>query len=485
MQTLSNNQLPCSSPEEQGVSSAAVLAFVQALDQEVDEVHSFMLLRNGAVIAEGWWNPYGPQYPHVLFSLSKSFTASAIGLLAGEGRISLNDPVISFFPDDLPEEVSDNLARMRIKQLLSMSTGHNDDSTERMIVNGGDNWVKGFLALVVEHKPGTHFVYNTGATYMLSAILQKVTGQTLMQYLTPRLFEPLGIKGAAWESCPRGINVGGFGLSVKTEDIARFGQLYLQKGMWNGQRILPEGWVEEASARQVSNGSTPESDWEQGYGYQFWRCRHNAYRGDGAFGQYCVVMPEHNAVLAITSGLSNMQQVLDIAWDNLLPAFEAARLPDNQEDYAKLRQKLDNLAILPPQGAPAAEIEGLISGKCYEIEENEFGIKSITFDFTQNEIFYTAKHKLGESQLLFDRGSIWRGSKSDMFSDSARREVASVANNAVWQDANTLLITSRLYETPFYFTQKCIFEDEKIIIDTKINVNFGPTEMQVLTGKAA
>ncbi|MBW7461807.1 serine hydrolase, partial [Paenibacillus sepulcri] len=152
------------------------------------------------------------------------------------------------------------------------------------------------LAAPVEHEPGTHFVYNSGATYMLSAILQKVTGQTLLEYLQPRLIEPLGIKGAAWDVCPRGINVGGWGLNVTTEDIARFGQLYLQKGMWNGQRLLTEEWIAEATSSQISNGDGGVNDWAQGYGYQFWRCRHGVYRGDGAFGQFCIVMPEQDAV---------------------------------------------------------------------------------------------------------------------------------------------------------------------------------------------
>ena len=137
---------------------------------------------------------------------------------------------------------------------------------------------------------------------MLSAIVQKATGKTVLDYLRPRLFEPLGIENPTWETSPQGISLGGYGLSIRTEDIARFGQLYLQKGKWQGKQLVPAAWVEAATARQTSNGSNPKSDWDQGYGYQFWRCRHGAYRGDGAFGQFCIVMPEQDAVVAITSG---------------------------------------------------------------------------------------------------------------------------------------------------------------------------------------
>jgi CubicO group peptidase (beta-lactamase class C family) len=179
-----------------------------------------------------WWPKDGgrhthPNTPHVLFSLSKSFTSTAVGLAVAEGYLSVEDPVLSFFPDDAPATVNDNLAAMRVRHLLSMSTGHVEDTTGSLFAQPDGNWVRGFLACPVEHVPGTHFLYNTGASYMLSAIVHKVTGQRMLHYLQGRLFEPLGIEDATWETCPRGIDVGGFGLSVKTEDIARFGQLYL------------------------------------------------------------------------------------------------------------------------------------------------------------------------------------------------------------------------------------------------------------------
>src|SRR6185369_8825801 len=177
-------------------------------------------------------------------------------------------------------------------------------------------------------KPGTHFLYNSPATYMLSAIVQKTTGQTVNDYLTPRLYEPLGITKPNWVSSPEGINAGAYGLSVRTEDIAKFGQLYLQKGVWKGKQIIPAAWVAEATARQTSNGSSPTSDWDQGYGYQFWQSRHG-FRGDGAFGQYMLVLPEQDAVVAITSGVRDMQQVMDLVWTKLLPAMSSRPLPDN------------------------------------------------------------------------------------------------------------------------------------------------------------
>ena len=222
------------SPESQGVDSAGILNFLKAAKDSGLEWHSFMLLRHGNVVAEGWWKPFQADYKHTLYSLSKSFTSSAIGFLVSEGKISLEDSVMKFFPDDVPQNSSENLKAMKIKHLLTMNTGHHTDSMPDLRDNTNQSWVKSFLAKPVEHEPSTFFMYNTGATYMLGAIVHKVTGQLLEDYLKPRLFEPLGITGYDWEKSPDGLNTAGYGLRVSTEDIAKFGQLYLQKGKWNG-----------------------------------------------------------------------------------------------------------------------------------------------------------------------------------------------------------------------------------------------------------
>ena len=198
----------------------------------------------------------------------------------------------------------------------------------------------------VEREPGSLFVYNTAATYMLSAILQKLTGQTLLDYLTPRLFDPLGIVGATWETCPRGISTGGFGLNIKTEDIAKFGQLYLQQGAWNGQQLLSPEWIDEATRKHIDNDNVAV-EWRQGYGYQFWRCRHNAYRGDGAFGQFCIVLPEKDLVVAITSGTNDMQGVMDGIWEIILPALAGEALPESKTEHERLLARLARVWLCP------------------------------------------------------------------------------------------------------------------------------------------
>lgn len=333
--------LPRQSPESQGVSSAAIREFVEMANVKIDTLHSFMLVRHGAVVAEGWWKPESPDKPHVLHSLSKSFCSTAVGLAVSDGKLSIDDPVLKFFPDDAPEMPSEKLKQMRVRDLLTMSTGH---ETEPKFTSDAP-WVKAFLAHPVPHKPGAHFQYNSPATYMQSAIVQRVTGQTVLEYLRPRLFEPLGIENPTWMTSPEGINTGGWGLMVCTEDIAKFGQLYLQKGQWNGRQLIPAAWVEQATAKQVSNGSDPARDWDQGYGFQFWRCRHGAYRGDGAFGQFCIVLPEQDAVIAITADTKDMQAELNVVWDKLLPAFHSVVLPAAADEEARLKSLLSQLTV--------------------------------------------------------------------------------------------------------------------------------------------
>lgn len=334
-----NATLPRSTPESQGVSSAQLRKFVEAADENVNSMHSFMLVRHGHVVAEAWWAPESAQKPHILWSLSKSFTSTAVGLAVAEGKLSVDDLVLPFFPEDAPAKPSGNLKTMRVRHLLTMNAGHQDELNWQ----AADHWAKAFLAHSVPHEPGTHFRYNTPATYMLSAIVQKVTGETVLDYLTPRLFEPLGIEKPKWETSPQGISIGGYGLYLRTEDIAKFGQLYLQKGKWHGKQILPAEWVAQATSRQVSNGDNPNSDWNQGYGFQFWRCRHEAYRGDGKDGQFCIILPKQDAVIAITANTGNMQAELNVVWDKLLPAFHETPLDSNPDMEEKLRVTIEGL----------------------------------------------------------------------------------------------------------------------------------------------
>ena len=310
----------------------AMDAFFKGAEQEKKDVHSVMIVKDGQVIYSRWQSQGSEKVPHVLHSVSKTFTATAVGLAIADGKMALTDKVIKYFPDKLPAQVSDNLKAMTVRDLLTMSCGHD---TEPSFRGPDQDWVTAFLAHPVVHKPGEFYLYNSLGTYMLSAIVQQVTGQKVLDYLTPRLFEPLHIDKPRWEESPQGINAGGWGLWLKTEDLAKMGQLLLQKGEWNGKQLIPAEWVAEMSKKQVESinpgtrieeaeakGMTKEtSDWMQGYGYQMWRCRPGCFRADGARGQYIIVVPDKNAVIAITSDVEDLQGELNLVWNHILPAL--------------------------------------------------------------------------------------------------------------------------------------------------------------------
>jgi CubicO group peptidase (beta-lactamase class C family) len=474
----STTALPRSRPEAQGVSPSAILAFVDEASRKIDSLHSFMLVRHGHVVAEGWWSPYDAKTRHELYSLSKSFTSTAVGLAIADGKLSLDDPVLKFFPDDAPEKPSNNLKAMRVHDLIRMSTGH---QTEPRLAGSKEPWVKTFLAHPVPFKPGTHFQYNTPATYMLSAIVQKATGQTVLDYLRPRLFEPLGIESPTWGTSPQGISLGGYGLSIRTEDIARFGQLYLQKGKWNGKQLVPAAWVAAATARQTSNGSNPDSDWDQGYGYQFWRSRHHAYRGDGAFGQFCIVMPEQDAVLAITSGVGNMQAVLNLVWDKLLPAMSASALAADEEASRKLQAQLKKLIVPTPKASASAKPAEGVAGKTYSFPANNQKLESLALEFSDSggPVSLMLKFSDGVQQRISCGDGEWKRCR---LTPASRPEQAAAACGA-WTDDAVYTAKICLYETPFVVTLRLHFSDKKLQVDWAQNVALGAGRTTKLIGE--
>ena len=364
--------LPRSAPSAQGVSPSGVLGFLDAVEAAGLDLHSIMLVRHGHVVAEGWWAPYRADRTHLLYSLSKSFTSSAIGIAQAEGLLSIDDPVVGFFPDKVPPDASPYVTGMKVRHLLCMASGHTED-TWPALRDGGPDIVRSFLSVPPEQEPGSLFCYNQGCTYTLSAIITKLTGERLTDYLRPRLFDPLGIEQIYWSQSEEGIDLGYSGLHLETEAIAKLGQLYLRNGRWEGRQLVPESYVGQAQSKQIDTSRQEGADWCQGYGFQFWVCRHDAYRADGAFGQFCVVLPGFDAVIACTAQVDGTQGQLDLFWEHLLPALSGQARIDSAAE-ARLSDRLAALSTAvvdartgPPHpgatfartGEPALFTEGL------------------------------------------------------------------------------------------------------------------------------
>lgn len=486
--TPARSPLPRTAPEAQGIAAAAVLQFVEALDRQVHELHSFMLLRHGAVVAEGWWTPYHADDPHALYSVSKSFTATAVGLAVSEGHFSLSDPVVSFFPEYGIFGRDDFLASMTVEHLLTMTTGQALDSWQIMVERADNDWINTFFNVPVVHAPGTRFFYNNGATYLLSAIVQRTTGMNLSEYLQPRLFEPLGIAAAGWERSPQGIAVGAYGLSIRTEDVARFGQLHLQKGRWGEQQILPEDWIAAATAMQVQNGNSAEAnDSTQGYGYQFWRCRHNAYRASGVFGQYCVVLPDQDAVVAFTAGLDifDAQQPLDLIWELLLPAMRAHPLPIDATAQAALTARTGSLALSVVAGQPASPASAEVMGRTYRFDANPLTIETITVFNTQTGWRIQVTTTAGADSFPcgyknWERGTVTTLFRNSWWSASLRTQVAT---SGAWTNDDRFSMLVRLVETPYFYALAFDWVADEILLEVQINVTLESPAPLLLIGR--
>lgn len=451
---MSVRPLPPSTPAAQGVDASGVLAFLDALDAAPDiEPHSLMILRHGRLVASGWWAPYTSERPQLLYSLSKSFTSTAAGIAAGEGLIRLDDPVISYFPE-FEADITDPRSRaMLVRHVASMASGHESDTLFEAHGLDSEDLVRGFLLIPPPRDPGTIFAYNNTATLTLSAVVQRASGQSLTEYLRPRLLDPLGIGDIAWLRDGRGRELGFSGLHATTDAVARLGQLYLRGGVWEGERLLPEWWVAEATCTQIQNpGVMLSEDWQRGYGFKFWMSRHG-YRGDGAFGQFCLVLPEQDVVIATTADTGNMQAVLDLVWEHLVPAFGPAPLTGGEAADEVLAQRLADLALPPAAGktappergeawsAGAFTPDGGVCEQSPKLTVIDLAPGTDGWTLTLTEDGHPLRVRLGEAG--------W----------TVGDEPVPTAVSGGWTDADTLAVDLAFLETPHHLEVTCSLND--------------------------
>lgn len=357
------------SPSSRGVDAAGLLAFIDATAEAGYEFHSLMVLSAGDVVAEGWWAPYAPERVHLLYSLSKTFTASCLGMLVDEGRIALDAPVVSYLGYVDADSLDEKYQRLTIRHCLNMATGHETDADRigaGSPLPGPDPGVRAIFQEPPSAEPGSVFCYNQRATYLLGAVIREATGETLLGFARRRLLNPLGIGEARWHTTPDGKELGFSGLHTITEAIARLGLLWLNRGIFQGRRLLSEKWFDAATDfPALHNPAAGGGDWAQGYGFQVWNQRHG-YRGDGAFGQFMVILPEQDAIVAITAETERMQGVLDAMWTHLLPALTRG---GSVEADAALAERLEGLSLEPwssgagfPRAGQWRRVDGNVDG---------------------------------------------------------------------------------------------------------------------------
>lgn len=470
-------QLNRSTPAEQGVNPAGILAFLQSLQSEEtkSELHSFMMIRHGYVIAEGWANPYGPKDIHHLYSLSKSFTSTAIGIAISEGLLSEEDYIKDIFIDYLQEPYQANIELLQVKHLLSMSGGQEYDIFADDMIGNNKDWVKVILDTPIIHEPGSVFAYNTGSTYVLSVILEKATGIKLESYLNSRLYEHLGFGEKRWLTCPLKHNTGGFGLYLRTEDIAKFGLCYLNDGVFEDQQVIPSDWVKKATSPIIptGNGEEEDTDSNQGYGYQFWRSTHKSYRGDGAFGQFCLCLPEQDVVIVMTSGYQESGNQLDMVWKHLLPAIDdGAKELDEQQKV--LNTYLENMEAL----YPISKIKSKdIKEKRYILDKKYYSFDRIGFELSGNKGAF--KFFSRKSRILIPFG-LDHYEEGSFTLDRAREKIVS---RGAWTSENEFSIYVRYINTPHCDHFKLVFDGIRVKVTIDRNVSISPFEQVVLSGE--
>ena len=349
------NELPRSTPEEQGVPSKALVALFDSLHvMPGTDIHSMIVMRHGKVVGEFYPAPFAPEYQHTQYSSSKTLVSLAVGIAIDENRLRLTDRVAAFFPEHLPDSISTNLAAMTLEDLLTMQSGIKPDWGMRAKVT---NWVETFLSKPVVNKPGEVFAYDSMVTYMISAIVQKVTGKTVLKYLKEKLFGPMGITEVNWEISPEGINTGGWGLHIQSESLAKVGQMWLDGGVWDGKQLVSKEWIEQMGTKHANGG-------DYGYGYQVWMCKYpSAVRADGALGQYVIVVPQKDVVIVLTeASFTNGKPQRGLIWDKFLPALADGPLPASK-DYELLKKKQAAYTLELPAGKAVSSVEKKIVGK--------------------------------------------------------------------------------------------------------------------------
>ena len=371
--------LPRSTPAAEGISTQAVINMMDSLMALPEcDIHHVMVMRHGKVVAELHPTPFRAEDSHTLYSASKTFVSLAVGCAIDDNLLRLDDRVMTFFPDKRTNRVSDNMAAMTVRDLLMMASGVKPDWTMR---NNSMDWVKDWLAKPVDDAPGSLFQYDSMCTFMLSAIVQRVTGHTTLEYLEQKLFTPMHITVADWETSPDGINTGGWGLRVQAETMAKLGVLLLNKGQWEGQQLISADYVEAACSRLIDGGAketVPATDGNQGYGYQVWQSKWpGSFRADGAMGQYTVVVPQEELVVVILGMKLYGHEELACIWNQLMPGLKTEPLQPEK----KLQKKLDNLcakaSLKLPQGKSTSKEYGYAMSMRIILDPNQRGLKEI------------------------------------------------------------------------------------------------------------
>ena len=455
-------------PEAVGVSPGAILKFLRALEETGFVSHDLMVIRHGKVVFEAHYAPFRPDIPHMLCSCSKSFASAAVGFAIDEGRFALDDPIVGLFPEKLKGTPHPYAAAMTVRHLLEMSTAYAD-----AIQPASEDWTADFLNREPDHYPGTTFGYDSIGTHVLCEAVQKFTGMTVHEYLTPRLFEPLGIapEEVRWSVGAMGVNHGGGGLCLTPEGMAKFAQLLLSDGVWEGRRVLPEGWVSEATRGRVSAAAS-DGSYKPSYGRKFWRVQDGGYACLGLAGQAILVHPERDvAFVGTANGFQTDYHYFHTTffWQYVYKELAEGAIPREDAAYAELLRRTERAEAFLPEGGSESPHIPEIGGKRLTAERNALGATGFEAAFTEGggEIrvclpdrtlsvpFGYRRHVAGGIGLH----ALAKGGASDCPNGCG--------SAGAWVDGRTLVVQSHMIDTLSYFLVTLHIGERAVVLDLK------------------
>lgn len=482
MKKLENCTLEHVTPEEVGVDSKAITDFINEINEKGLALQSFTVVRHDKVCAQGFFEPYSADMPHVMYSMSKSITSTAVGFAVSEGLISLNDRVCQFFPDYKMSKRPFN-RMLTVRMLLTMQS---DKLITVLEEKKNRDWIANFLNATFLLPPNTKFNYISENTFMLSAIVTKVTGMSIIDYLYPRMFEPLGIEKPFWETDGAGNCAGGWGLYMKSEDLAKFFLPYIHGGKWiDGTQLIPEAWVKEATRKQVESVHDGYIDNMVGYGYQFWRNPiPNSFRADGLFGQRCFMFPEYDALVVLNCGQAEDYKIMKVFWKYFPECFKYEALPENKQAHQQMLDTISACHVPDLEATPRnTELEQRISGRLIECKTSEF-VSVVTVSITQ--MLYNKPGEINALRLTFTDDKLsfyWKEKEFENTIDVGLNGEYGVSqiqlgdlryhtySKAAWQEDGSLRLWIRPIETAHEVHFTFIFSDDDKTVKVKYEMS--------------
>jgi CubicO group peptidase (beta-lactamase class C family) len=390
-------------PERLGISSSAILKFINRLESEQLCMHGFMLVRKGKTAAEGYWAPYNKSSMHRMYSVSKSFVSLAIGLMADEGKISLNDYAVNYFKDKAPENIHPYLAKTTIRDLLMMATPHSATSYTRL----DRDWAYTFFNKKPSHPPGTIFSYDTSATVILNTIIERVSGVPFLEYMRDKLLDPVGFSKNAWcIRTPEGTSWGGSGVICTLTDMAKLAYVCMNRGCWGDMRLISEEYISNMTSKQIDN-SIIGAD---GYGYQIWIVKDKGFSFRGMGSQIAICFPDKDFLFACTADTQGTacadKVIIDSLREEILCEIKDYSLPRDDESCEALEERIRNLRIIPQKGTKTSPLAEEINGKWYKLHDNRMKLSRTRLIFKKGEGIWEYENASGVHRLKFGLGKM-------------------------------------------------------------------------------